>query len=216
MTRILLADDHQIVRQGLRYLLEAAPGMVVVGEAEDGRKAVQLVRELVPDVVIMDVTMPGLNGIDATREIVAANPGVKVVGLSMHSDRRFVAGMLSAGACGYVRKDCAFEEMARAVRAVAANETYLDSRTATVVIEDYVGGMGEGNFSAPRVLTGREREVLQLLAEGRSTKEIAACLRVSVKTVESHRQHIMEKLRIRTVAGLTKYAVREGLSALEE
>jgi len=212
--RILLADDHKIVREGLRALLEKQPGMEVIAEAEDGRTTVRLARELSPDVVIMDVAMPDLNGIGATDQIIAEAPDVKVVALSMHSDRRFVMEMFKAGASGYLLKDCAFEELARAVRAVAAGQTYLSPGIAGVVIKDYVRRLSETN-SAFSILTSREHEVLQLLAEGKSTKQIASRLHVSVKTVETHRRHIMEKLDIHSVAELTKYAIREGLTPLE-
>jgi two-component system response regulator NreC len=209
--RVLLADDHKIVRQGLRSLLEKQHGMEVIAEAEDGRTAVQLARKLSPDVVVMDIAMPDLNGIGATRQIIAEAPGVKVVALSMHSDKRFVTRMLRAGASGYLLKDCAFEELARAISAVVANQIYLSLGIAGVVVEDYVRHVPETGPS----LTPRECEVLQLLAEGSSTKEIAARLHVSVKTVETHRRHIMEKLDIHTIAELTKYAIREGLTSPE-
>jgi DNA-binding NarL/FixJ family response regulator len=212
--KILLVDDHQIVRQGLRTLLEKEPDMEVAAEAEDGRAAVRLAREVSPQVVIMDVAMPDLNGIEATRQIVAECPGVKVIALSMHADRRFVSNMLKAGASGYLLKDSAFEELARAIRAVAADKVYLSPEVSDIVIRDYVKGPQE-EVSVYSLLTPREREVLQLLAEGKATREIADRLHVSVKTVETHRQQIMTKLELRSVAELTKYAIREGLSSLD-
>lgn len=212
--RILLADDHKIVRQGLRTLLEKEPDMEVVAEAEDGRASLRLVKELIPQVVIMDVGMPDLNGIEATRQVVAEFPQIKVVALSMHSDRRFVVNMLKAGASAYLLKDSAFEELASAIRVVMANKTYLSPGVSDVVIKDYVHGP-KPDSSAFSVLTAREREVLQLMAEGKSTKQIADRLIVSVKTIETHRQQIMNKLDIHSVAELTKYAIREGLSSLE-
>jgi two-component system response regulator NreC len=212
--RILLVDDHQIVRQGLRTLLEKELDMEVVAEAGDGRAAVRLTREVSPQVVIMDVAMPDLNGIEATRQIVTEFPHVKVIALSMHADRRFVANMLKAGASGYLLKDAAFEELAQAIRTVAANRTYLSPAVSDIVVKDYLKGPKE-EATAFSLLTAREREVLQLLAEGKSTREIADCLYVSVKTVETHRQQIMSKLDIRSVAELTKYAIREGLSSLD-
>ena len=212
--RVLLADDHRIMREGLRSLLEQQPDIEVIAEAENGRTAVQLVRELSPDVVIMDIAMPDLNGIGAAHQIIAEGCGVKVVALSMHSDRRFVARMFRAGASGYLLKDCAFEELARAVRTVAADEFYLSPKIASIVIKDYVRRLTETDFSASSFLTTRQREVLQLVAEGRTTKEIASRLNVSVKTVETHRSNIMEKLGIYSVAELTKYAIREGLTSL--
>ncbi len=212
--RILLADDHKIVRQGLRTLLEKEPDMEVVAEAEEGRMAVRLARKLAPQVVIMDVGMPDLNGIEATRQVLADTPGLKVIALSMHSDRRFVVNMLKAGASGYLLKDSAFEELAAAIRVVMLNKTYLSPGVSDIVIKDYVQGPREDS-SVFSVLTPREREVLQLMAEGKSTKQIADRLHVSVKTIETHRQQIMTKLGIHSVAELTKYAVREGLSSLE-
>jgi two-component system response regulator NreC len=213
--RILLADDHKIVRDGLRTLIERQSEMEVVGEAENGRKAVQLTLELVPDVVVMDVTMADLNGIEATRQIHKEQPCIKIIALSMHSDRRFVAGMLKAGASGYLLKDCAFEELASAIHRVVSNRTYLSPGITDIVVKDYIQESPMKPTSPFSVLTAREREVLQLLAEGASTKEIAKSLYVSVKTVETHRMQIMDKLRIHSIAELTKYAVREGLTSLE-
>jgi DNA-binding NarL/FixJ family response regulator len=217
-TRILLADDHRIMREGLKSMLREEPDMSVAGEAENGRQAIEMAEELAPDIVVMDIGMPDLNGIEATRRIVADTAGVKVIALSMHSDRRFVAEVLKAGASGYVLKDGAFEELAVAIRTVMAGQTFLSPRIADVVVEDYLRGMNRGTGMAPGVfaaLTPREREVLQLLAEGKATKEAAACLHVSVKTVETHRRQIMSKLDIYSVAELTKYAIREGLTSLE-
>ena len=214
-TRVLLADDHRIMRQGLRTLLEKQPHIEVVGEAEDGPTVVRLAQELSPDVIVMDIGMPGLNGIEATHRIIAEVPGVKVIALSMHSDRRFVAEMFKAGASGYLPKDCAFEELTRAIKAVVAGQNYLSPEIASVVVKDYVRHLTETDLSALPSLTSREREVLQLLAEGKSTRQIASCLHVSESTVATHRQNIMEKLDIDNIAGLTKYAVRAGLTSLE-
>lgn len=214
--RILLADDHKIVRDGLHSLIDQQSGMEVVGEAENGRMAVQLAKQLLPDVIVMDVTMPDLNGIEATRQILAGTPEVKIIGLSMHSDRRFVTGILGAGAAGYLLKDCAFQELIDAVRAVSADKYYLSPGIAGVVVKDYVNQVSTTDALSAEVLTGREREVLQLLAEGKSTKQIASDLFVSVKTIETHRQKIMQKLNIHTIAGLTRYAIREGLTSLEK
>ena len=213
--RILLVDDHQIVRDGLRALLEAQPDMNVVAEGEDGRTAVRLVQEQAPDVVIMDIAMPALNGIEATRQILAAAPGTKVIALSMHSDRRFVAGMFNAGASGYLLKESAFEELVQAVRVVRANQTYLSPGIAGIVIDDYVQHVPATAASMFAVLTAREREVLQVLVEGRSVKQIASLLQVSGKTIETHRRKIMEKLDLHSLPALTKYALREGLISLE-
>jgi two-component system response regulator NreC len=214
--RIILADDHKIVREGLANLIASQIGMEVIAEAEDGRTAVQLVNDLVPDVVIMDVAMPGLNGMEATRQIVSKACGSKVVALSMHSDRRFVVKMLQAGAHGYLLKDCAFEELIIAIRSVSENKMYLSRRISDILVKDYVRLFPETEVSRLSALTPREREVLQLLSEGKSTRQIASDLRVSVKTVETFRQQMMDKLDIHTVAELTKYAIREGLTSIED
>ena len=214
--RILLADDHQITRQGLKSLLEEQQDIEVIDEAEDGRTAVCLVRKLAPDVVIMDVSMPDLNGVEATRQIASGSPTTKVIALSMHSDALFVTEMLKSGASGYLLKDCAFEELDRAIRTVMSGNTYLSPAISGVVVDDYLHRLSKADFSDSEVLTDREREVLQLLAEGNSTKRIALKLHISAKTVETHRRQIMNKLDIYTVAELTKYAIRKGLTSLEK
>ena len=211
---VLLADDHEIVRVGLRVLIERLGGMAVVAEADSGRAAVQLAKKLKPAVVLMDISMPDLNGIDATRQMVAAAPGVKVIALSMHADTRYVAGMLQAGARGYLLKESMADEIGRAVQAVLAGEVYLARKIAGVVVQDYVQRLASDE-GASSPLTGREREVLQLVAEGRSTKGIAAHLHVSIKTIETHRSQIMDKLDLHSVAELTKYAIRQGLTSLD-
>jgi len=213
-TRILLVDDHRIMREGLRALLAGIPGMTVVAEAENGRCAVRLARELTPDVIVMDVTMPDLNGIEATRQILASRPEVRVIALSIHSDRRFVLQMFRAGAVGYLLKDCAFEELAHAIQVVLDGQSYLSPGIAGVVVGEFVRTIVADDSPAGPMLTAREREVLQLTAEGKSTKEVASLLKVSVKTVETHRRQLMEKLQINSVAELTKFAVREGLTSL--
>jgi len=209
--KILLVDDHRIVREGIRSLLEDDPDLEVIAEAEDGRQAVQLARELSPDVVILDVAMPDLNGIEATRQIVADVPGTRVIALSMYCAKRFVAEMFKAGASGYLPKDCASSEMVLAIRDVVANRTYLSPRIAGDVLKDYASGAGSTEVSA---LAPREREVLQMLAEGKTTKQIALHINLSVKTVETYRERIMKKLGINSLAELTKYAIREGLTSL--
>ena len=214
--KILLADDHKITREGLRSLLEKQQDMEVVAEAKDGRSAVNLAEELLPDVVIMDVSMPDLNGVQATRQIVGRLPNVKIVGLSMHSDSLFVTEMLKSGASGYLLKDCAFEELTQAIRAVVAGNTYLSPSISGVVINDYLHRLAKVDLTASDVLTDREIEVLQLIAEGNSTKQTALKLHISVKTVETHRRQIMNKLDIYTIAELTKYAIRKGLTSLEK
>ncbi|UCE48889.1 MAG: response regulator transcription factor [Phycisphaerales bacterium] len=212
---VLLVDDHAIIREGLRSLLEKQPDMEVLADTDEGRKAVELTRELLPDVVIMDVTMAGLNGIEATRLITSEFPEVKVIALSIHSQRRFIADMLSAGAAGYILKECLFDELVQAIQAVAVGGRYLSPRIADVVVEDYVKRLSTTVDSPLSGLTGREREVLQLVAEGMSTKQIALELHVSTKTIEANRRQIMEKLNVHSVAELTKCAVREGLTTLE-
>jgi len=214
--RIILADDHKIVREGLRALIEKRPGFEVIAEAEDGRTTVKLTKELSPDIVIMDIAMPDMNGIEATRRIIEQVPNVKVIALSMHSDIRFVVEMLKAGASGYLLKDCASEELTNAIRAVTGSRAYLSPELATTVIKDYSRLVSKENLSAFSLLTNREREVLQLLTEGKATREIASKLNVSVKTVETYRQKIMDKLDIHSIAGLTKYAIREGLTSLDK
>jgi DNA-binding NarL/FixJ family response regulator len=210
--RILLADDHQIVRDGLKTLLEKQADMQVVGEAQDGRAAVDQARALSPQVVIMDIAMPDLNGVDATRQIKGESPEVKVIALSMQSDGPIVRRMLQAGASAYMLKDCASEELVKAVRTVMRGGTYLSDGVQNVVVKQLTSP--EPTTTSP--LTPKEREVLQLLAEGKTTKEIAASLFLSPKTVDTHRQHIMDKLEIRSIAELTKYAIREGLTSLNQ
>ncbi|HEY3396565.1 MAG TPA: response regulator transcription factor [Armatimonadota bacterium] len=212
--RIVLADDHQIMREGLRMLLEKEADFEVIAEADNGRQAVELCRKHRPDLVVMDVAMPDLNGMDATRQILADRPEARVLALSMYADRRYASGMLAAGAAGYVLKDAAFEELVRAIRAVLSGKSYLSPAVTEAVVEDYVHRLSDAS-SAFSVLTAREREVLQAMAEGKSTRQIAEALHISIKTVETHRQQIMNKLDIHSVAELTKYALREGLTSLD-
>lgn len=210
--RILLADDHRLFREGLAGLLAAEEDFRVVAEAGDGLEAVRLAGELQPDVAILDVTMPGMNGVEAARAISRARPEVRVLALSMHAESRFVTEMFQAGAAGYVLKMGEFEELAGAVRAVAAGGTHVSGQVAGEVIRDLAAQVPE---SAPGDgLSEREREVLRLLAEGRSSKESALMLHVSAKTIDSHRRQIMQKLGIGSVAELTKYAIRSGLTSL--
>jgi DNA-binding NarL/FixJ family response regulator len=224
--KLVLCDDHRMMRDGLRSILEKA-GLEVVGEAADGREAVQLAEQLQPDVVVMDVVMPELNGVDATRAIRARCPCVKVLGLSMTAEPRYVQTLLAAGATGYLLKSSAADELLEAVHAVASGQPYISPSVAGV-LSPCSGDTGQCTSTsaaaqpgAPpssrtrRALSAREREVLQLLAEGYSSKEIAARLQVATTTVESHRRQITDKLKLRTIAELTKYAIREGLTPLE-
>lgn len=217
-TSILLVDDHKITRDGLSALIEKQPDMEVVGEAENGRDAVRLVENLGPDVVIMDISMPDLNGIDATRQILAVSPSTKIIALSMYSDRRYVEGMLSAGVSGYLVKSCAFDELVQAILAVVSGKGYLSPNIAEIVMKDYAQkrtGAGVEAASLPeKRLSAREREVLQLLAEGYNSEQIAAKLYISIKTVSTHRRHIMEKLKLKNIADLIKFALREGLTSI--
>jgi len=212
--KVLLADDHKIVRDGFRTLLAKNAEIRVVGEAENGRTTVQLTKKLKPDIVIMDVAMPDLNGIEATRQIISECPDVKVIAVSMHSDRRFVSEMLKAGASAYLSKDYAFDELETAIRTVISNKIYLSPDISGVLVDNYVRQTPNPDSSAFSLLSQREREVVQLLAEGKTAKEIADELNVSVKTVETHRTNIMGKLNIHRLAELTKYAIREGLTPL--
>lgn len=213
--RIVLADDHVIVRDGLRSLLEQQADMAVVAEAADGLEAVQVTGDTQPDVVVMDASMPRLNGIEATRRIRAQYPNVRVICLSIHSESQFVSAMLEAGASGYLLKDCAIEELIRAIRTVLADQVYISPGIGRVVADHFKAGSDEPIVSVFSVLTDRERAVLQMLAEGHSTKEVGARLNLSAKTIASHREHIMQKLGIWSIAGLTKYAIQQGLTALE-
>lgn len=212
--RILLADDHRILRQGLRALMEREPDLDVVGEAEDGRQALRLAVRIQPDIVVMDIGMRGLNGLEATRQIAHDCPGVRVVALSTYSDKRYVLAMLEAGARGYVLKSAAGEELVRALREVGRGRRFLSPDVTDAVVQSYLEGCA-GSSSGGSGLTPREREVLQLVAEGKTTRQIAELLCVSLKTIETHRYQIMQKLDLHSVAELTRYAVREGLTFLQ-
>lgn len=213
--KILLADNHKLFCEGLRVLLEKQPHMEIVGDADNGRLAVRLCRELSPDLVVMDVGMPELNGIEATRQIKAEMPMVKVLAVSMHADRQYVAGMLSAGASGYVLKDSAFTELIEAIRIVTRGGRYLSPSIVDIVVGDYTQRLTSTQGSLLYKLSIREREVLQLIAEGHDVADIAARLHISRKTVETHRKNIKFKLELENVADLTKFAIREGLTSLD-
>lgn len=213
-TRVLLVDDHTIVREGLRSIIEHEMGMHVVAMAGSGIAAIELARLHRPEVVVIDITMPGMNGIEATRQILREFPSVKVIALSMHASKDIVSEMLKAGASAYLLKDSAVDELGLAVKSVLSAKCYISPEIAGTVVGDYVDHLTDRASAAPK-LTGREREVLQLIAEGKSMKEIAAALMLSVKTIETYRQTLMNRLNIHTIAELTKYAVREGLTPLE-
>jgi DNA-binding NarL/FixJ family response regulator len=189
--------------------------MEVVGEAEDGQKALELVRQLVPDIVIMDVTMPNLNGVGATKEITKELPKVKVLALSIHSNKRFVADMLKAGAAGYILKECLLEELIEAIRTIIAGNIYFSPGITDVVVDDYMNHLSEA-MEPTKPLTDKERQVLQCIANGIPIKDIATQMNLSIKTVEFNRRQIMKKLKIHSIASLTKYAIREGLTSLEQ
>jgi two-component system response regulator NreC len=205
--RILLADDHAVVRQGFKMILGAQTDMEIVGEAGNGRDATQLAEELRPDVIVMDVAMPELNGIEATRRLAASVPHTRVIALSMHKDSVYVREMLRAGARGYLLKDAPAGDLISAVRAVASGESYLSPAVSNAVLDDY-----RRHVTNPiDLLTSREREVLQMLAEGKTNKEIAVILNLSVYTVDAHRGRIMEKLNLHSINELVRFAVRNGL-----
>ena len=214
--RLLIADDHKLMREGLRALLEKEVDLDVVGESDNGTSTVNMVKKLNPHVVVMDVSMPDLNGIEATRKIVSGNSNIKVIALSGHADERFVREMLTAGASAYLLKHAAGEELMRAIRTIMKGHTYISPEVAHGVVKAYVElSKPKQDSSAFVVLTEREREVLQKTAEGNTTKDIAASLGISIKTVETHRRNIMEKLQIQSVAELTKYAIRAGLTSVD-
>ena len=214
-TRIVLADDHQIIRDGIKVVIDQESDMEVVGEASSGREAIAQTESLTPDVVVMDVGMPDLNGIEATRKIQKDHAHVKVIALSMYADKRYVVAMLKAGASGYLLKSSAVKELVRAIRTVCDQKKYLSPSISQVVIDELVREAPREDITAYDKLTSREREVLQLLAEGNATKEIATKLHVSVSTIETHRRQVMEKLELFSVAELTKYAIREGLTSVD-
>ena len=212
--RILLADDHTVLRDGLRAMLERQPDMAVIGEAADGRECVRLAAEQSPDVVVMDIGMPNMNGIEATRRILSDSPRIAVVILSMHQDESYILRSLKAGAKGYLLKDALRADVLEAIRAVAQGRSFLTRKIARMLQEDYVRQLeSRGLDDTYDLLTDREREILQLVAEGRANKEVAQLLNVSLTTVETHRTHILQKLGLHTVPELILYAVRKGIIA---
>ena len=211
--RIALADDHKVLRHGLSRAFANEKDIEVVGEAENGYEIIELVRKTTPDIIIMDISMPGMNGIQATQQIIKELPDIKIIALSMYSGKKMIHEMFKAGAKGYLLKDCEYEELINAIRVVIADKTYLSPAITEVVVENMLNPAEEKNAFA--VLSDKERQVLQLLAEGNTTKQIARMLHVSPKTVEGHRTKIMNKLGIDSVANLTKYAIREGLTSVD-
>jgi DNA-binding NarL/FixJ family response regulator len=213
-TKILLADDHKIMREGLKSILEKNPDIFVEGEAGNGIEAVDLAKKIHPDIIIMDINMPDLNGIDATARIISEMPGSRVLALSMYADRGFLIKMLKAGAKGYLLKDCASDELVNAIRVILKNRIYISPSLVDDMVRDYVQLADSVDLSAFSILTPRERDVLQKLSEGKSTKEIAFDLNLSIKTIETFRLKIQEKIGLHSIAELTKYAVREGITSL--
>jgi len=214
--KILLADDHQIFRDGLKALISQSSDLEVVAQANNGREAIDLATEHNPDLAILDVTMKDLNGFEASKWITKKMPKIKIIGLSMHADARIIRDMFLAGASGYLLKNCQFEELTEAINLVMNNQNYLSPNITDVTLDDLQDKALADKFSVHSILTPREREMLQLLAESNSVREIAKLCCISIKTVETHRQHIMEKLKIKTLPGLTKYAIRAGLTSLDE
>ncbi len=212
--KILIADDHKIVRQGLRSLIEKFKGAEIIGEADNGEEVIKMAKKTTPDIIIMDISMPKLNGITATKQILKANSKIKIICLSMYSEKQYVADMLKAGASAYILKDCAFDELICAINSVIENKVYLSPGISNNPAEDYKNILHSNELSIYSILTRRQFQVLKLIAEGNNTKEIANKLGISVKTVETFRKQIMEKLNINSIARLTKYAIKEGITDL--
>jgi len=211
---ILIVDDHKMFRDGLKTLLLQKLDLSEVHEAENGMKAITIAEKYHPDIAIVDISMPELNGLEATRQIIQNSPNTTVIILSMHSDRRFVVEALKAGAKGYLLKDTDIDELVQAIKNVLVNRPFVDSKISDLIIRDYIDLAHQDESSAFKLLSAREREVLQKIAEGKSTREIADMLFVSVKTIETYRKNIMDKLDLHSIAELTKYAIREGLTSL--
>jgi DNA-binding NarL/FixJ family response regulator len=211
--KILIADDHRILRQGICSLIKECSDMQVVGEADNGLMAVEMTRELRPDVVVMDVAMPGLNGIEATRKIKDEMPEIKVLALTVHAEREFVLDMIKAGASGYMLKECAFDELVNAIKTLIAGQSYLSPQIASIILNGIAKNGGLKIVAGDHVIfTLRENQILQLLTGGESAKQIATEVGLSVKTIEAIRRHVMEKAAVNNLADLTKFAIREGLT----
>lgn len=213
--KVIIADDHRIIREGISNKLNKMKNLEIVGEAKNGRVALRLAIKLQPDVVIMDISMPELNGIEATRQIRAEVPGAKIIALSMYADKRYILGMIKSGASGYLIKDCSLKEVAEAISVVHRGDTYLSPSIANTVRETLLNEIEARSVTQADELTDREREILQQIAEGIKTREIAQNLHLSVKTVETHRSSLMQKLNLHSIAKLTKFAIREGITSLE-
>ncbi len=212
-TKVLLVDDHTIVRQVLKALIDTQEGIEVVGDAEDGREAIEKAKQMAPNVIVIDITMPNLNGIEATRQIKKINPEIKVLVLTVHDNEEYIHRILQAGASGYLLKESAVSDLVSAINAVEKGDIFLSPSISKVVVKDYIRHVEteSGDFDSLNVLTNREREVLQLIAEGHTNKDIARILKLSIKTIDVHRSHIMDKLNIRDITGLVKYSIRKGL-----
>jgi len=214
--KVLIVDDHGILRSGVKLIIDQTEDMEIVGQACDGHEGIELARKLEPDVVLMDISMPGLNGIDATKEIVRENPDIKVLALSAYCNRRFVRDMLKAGVSGYALKDAMADELVYAIKSVHAGQRYLSEKVAKLVVDDYAqGGTSDSVKELLDKLTTRERGLLQLIAENKTTKEAAKLLHVSVKTIEARRLNTIKKLGVSGIAELTKIAIREGLTSID-
>ncbi len=215
MIKVLLADDHMLLIEGLRPLLDKHQNIEVIGVARDGVEAVELAHKTKPDIILLDISMPRLNGIDAARKILRDLTDTKIIILSMHADRRYIQEAIRAGACGYILKESAVKEVIRAIETVQKGELFFSHSVKDQVLQEYVELVREKESLSESPLSPREREVLQLLAEGKSTKDAAGILNVSIKTVESHRKQVMDKLGLHSIAELTKYAIREGLTQID-
>jgi DNA-binding NarL/FixJ family response regulator len=212
--RIIIADDHRLFREGLVNLLSESKDIEIVAQAENGKEAILKAKELIPDIVIMDIGMPVLNGVEATGKLLKEMPEMKVIALSMHSDKQYIKGMLEAGASGYLFKNCAYHELIEAITTVFAGKKYLSDQITEIVLQDYLG-KEKPALPIDIELTEREAEILKLIAEGKQTREIADQLFVSVKTIGTHKQHLLDKLNLKTTADLVKYALKKGIISLE-